>query len=171
LNVGVVNSDANGIKIQTNAELGWIIGSIPRFGTSPWPWFEQTEATDVDVLAGYWQAVPSPATLFTGTGNNDAFFSGRGPFLGATSDSYDVMIASTGFPDAYEWRKNGGAWSAPIPVSQTNTCFSFVPNPLPVTDGVIICFGSNSGHTLGISGRAWHLRQAPRQLRRPARTS
>jgi len=35
LNVGVVNSDANGIKIQTNAELGWIIGSIPRFGTSP----------------------------------------------------------------------------------------------------------------------------------------
>lgn len=145
-NIGVVNSDANGVKIQTNSELGSIIGPIPRFGTSPWPWFEQTEATDADVLAPYYAAAPAPATQFTGNGTNDAFFSGRGAFTGLITDTYDVEICSTGTPDSYCWRKNGGSWSAAIPITET-TCYGD-PRTLNVTDGVIICFSSSTGHTL-----------------------
>jgi hypothetical protein len=154
-NIGVVNSNASGIKIQTNAELGWIIGEIPRYGTSPWPWYEQTEALDAEVLAPYYYAPPAPGTLFTGTGLNNAFFSGRGVFTGSLSDTYDVKISATGAPDSYQWRKNGGAYSAPIPITATS-CYGN-SNPLTVTDGVIICFGSTTGHTLN---DMW-TRQAP----------
>ena len=155
VNVGVVASDANGIKIQTNAELGWIVGPIPRYGTSPWPWFEQTEAMSADTLLGYYQAPPAPGTKFTGSGKNDARFSGRGAFTGALSDTYDVKISAIGTPDSYQWRKNGGSYSASIPITQTFCDGN--PLTLTVTDGVIICFDSSTGHTLN---DVW-TRQAP----------
>ena len=144
-NIGVVASDADGIKLVP-AELSWIIGTIPRYGTSPWPWFEQTEAVDADVLADYWAAPPAPGALFTGTGNNDAYFSGRGPFTGLTSDSYDVKISATGSPDAYEEEKR-----RPVERSRPHNPGVLYRKSDTVTryDGVIVCFGGSSGHTLG----------------------
>lgn len=147
LNVGVVNSDANGIKIQTNAELGWIIGKIPRYGTSPWPWYDKTEAIDAEVLLPYYQAIPAPAALFTGSGLNDFFFSGRGTSSWALGDVYDVKISATGSPDSYQWRKNGGSYSSSIPITETS-CYG---NPRTIAvgaDGMIACFSNTTGHTL-----------------------
>lgn len=145
--VGIVSSDANGIKIQTNAALGWVEGLIPRFGVEPWPWFPITEALDAETLIPYFQAGPQPATICAGTcAIGGVYFSGRGPFTGALTDTYDVKVTS-GSPDSYQWRKNGGSYSSAIPISQS-FCYGN-PITLPVTDGVIICFESTTGHTTG----------------------
>ncbi len=145
-NIGVVSSDSNDIKIQTNSELAWLIGPIPRYGASPWPWFEKTEAIDADVLLPYYQARPEAATVCAGTCRGTVFFSGRGPFTGTLMDTYDVKICATGTPDSYCWRKNGGSYSSAIPITET-TCYGN-PRTLPVTDGVIICFQETTGHVL-----------------------
>ncbi len=153
VNVGVVASDANGLKIFANPDLAYVLGPLPRFGVNPWPWYDWTEADDMDALNRYWTAPPAPGTLFTGTGINDAFFTGIGPFAGLTTDTYDVKISATGNPDSYQWRKNGGAFSASLPV----TLGGLVTPDSPLTDGVVIQFNSTTGHTLNDQ---W-TRQAP----------
>jgi hypothetical protein len=155
VNVGVVASDVNGLKIFSSPELAYVLGPLPRYGVNPWPWYDWTEADDMDALYPYWTAPPAPGTLFTGTGANDAFFTGRGPFAGLVTDTYDVKISATGNPDSYQWRKNGGAFSASLPI----TLGGLLTPDSPVTDGVVIQFNSVTGHTLNDQ---WS-RQAPYQ--------
>lgn len=152
LNVGIVPSDSNGNRLPSgNALLEKMVGPGPlaRYGTSAYSWADNVDRQNNDFIGPYWQAPPAPATLFAGTGSNDMFFSGRGPFTGVLSDSYDVKISATGSPDSYQWRKNGGSWSSSIPiVLESHPCYGSVHSPPAVTDGVVACFASASGHTL-----------------------
>lgn len=154
-NIGVVNSDANGNKIETNLELGWIENSsnpgrpVPRYGSSPWPWFEYTEAADLDVIRPFWYATPMAGTTVGSiSGASNVYFSARGPFTGdQLTDVYGLKICATGTPDSYCWRKNGGSYSSAIPITEPNCVGN--PRVMPVTDGVIACFnGISTGHTL-----------------------
>ncbi len=153
VDVGVVQSDASGLKVYSDPALAYVLGPLPRYGVNPWPWYDFTEAYDMDVLYPYWTAPPAPGTLFTGSGLNDAYFTGRGPFTGAATDTYDVKISATGSPDSYQWRKNGGSYSASIPI----VAGAIGKDDSAVTDGVVIQFTATTGHTLN---DLW-TRQAP----------
>lgn len=141
LNIGIVNSDTNGIKIQTNSELGTIEGPIPRYGVSPWPWYTATDAASADTLSPYYYPPPMPNTS-TGSvsSGNYIYFSARGPFTGLVTDVYQAKMAST---TTYQWQKNGGGYSASLPLQKGaagQTGCVGTPVVMPVTDGVIICW-------------------------------
>lgn len=140
-NIGVVNSNASGVKIQSNTELGKIIGQIPRFGTSAWPWYTATYAASAEALSPYYYPPPMPNTT-TGSISSGSYiyFSARGPFTGLVTDVYQAKMAST---TTYQWQKNGGGYSASLPLQKGasgQTGCPGTPVVMPVTDGVIICW-------------------------------
>lgn len=140
-NIGVVNSNTSGVKIQSNAELGKIIGPIPRFGTSAWPWYTATYAASAEALSPYYYPPPMPNTT-TGSISSASYiyFSARGPFTGLVTDVYQAKMVST---TTYQWQKNGGGYSASLPLQKGasgQTGCPGTPVVMPVTDGVIICW-------------------------------
>lgn len=84
------------------------------------------------------QIIPSwlDAATFTGT-LDDAVFSGT--YSGAQDCVYEVEIDSTGTPDTFRWRKDTGAWTSGVEVSDLDTFLS---------EGLSVRFGSSTGHDL-----------------------
>jgi hypothetical protein len=84
-------------------------------------------------------ANPNQMGQFSGTGLNDATFSGTytGPAL--TDDTFAVIIDSTNNPNTFSWSSANGSGSN-IPISG---------GPQYLTDGISITFASTYGHTLG----------------------
>ncbi len=79
-------------------------------------------------------------TTFTGSGLNDLTPSGTWTGTDVSTDTYTIIIDSTGTPDTFEWQKNGGAFTTGVAITGA------VQIP---TDGVRIKFTSTTGHTLG----------------------
>lgn len=77
------------------------------------------------------------ATVFSGAGLNDGYFSGR--YTGSTNGSiYTVEIDGTS-PDTFKWRKDSGAWTATVAITGV---------PQLLAEGVYINFPELVGHTL-----------------------
>lgn len=72
---------------------------------------------------------------FHGTGLSDVTWGGT-PVLGSV---YTAKISSAAVPDQFQWRKDGGAWSAGINITGAAQA---------LTDGVTITFAATTGHTL-----------------------
>lgn len=82
---------------------------------------------------------PGPVIGFpqlTGTGLND--LTSGGTFSG-TTDQFDIIVTSTGTPDIFEWRLNGGSYTTGV--SMTGSAQS-------LADGVTITFAATTGHTI-----------------------
>lgn len=79
-------------------------------------------------------SVQIDGTQFMGVGLNDVTWAGT-PTLGCV---YTVKISTAAATDKFQWRKNGGSWSAEIAV--TGAAQSLV-------DGVTITFAATTGHT------------------------
>lgn len=81
----------------------------------------------------------STETAFSGTGVNDATFSGK--LLGPAT-TFTVQINGAGNPNTFQWKKGTGAFSATINVSTS---------PQILSDGISIGFGATTGHILNDS--------------------
>ncbi len=111
-------------------------------------------------------AVPA----FTGTGLNDMWEqtiqspqysdSAANPFA-----SFTVVIDGTGTPDTFKWKKNGGAFTAGIPIAgaavNTNP-FTADAAGYPLSDNIVIAFNHPTGHALNDTwvvhtGTLWHI--------------
>jgi len=90
-------------------------------------------------------AVRQETTIFTGTGLNNATVAGN-YVSGTSTATYDIKISSTGATDQWQWRKDGGSWSAGINCTTTYTAFDTVTN-VGVT-GPRIKFAAVTGHTV-----------------------
>lgn len=79
---------------------------------------------------------------FSGVGLNDATW-GLG-FTGAATAYFEVVIDSvgggTGGVDTFKWRKDGGAWTEDVDITEAEQTLS---------DGQKITFAADIGHTLG----------------------
>ncbi|MBI4458520.1 MAG: hypothetical protein HY648_00500, partial [Acidobacteria bacterium] len=76
--------------------------------------------------------------IFTGSGLND--MTSAGEFTGGASDSYTVVIDGTAIPNTFQWKKGEGSFTTGVPISGS---------PQTLSLGVIVTFGSATGHTLG----------------------
>lgn len=86
-----------------------------------------------------WSATATAAPVGT-PGLSD--FHEVGSFTGSGVHTWDVIIDSTGTPDTFKWRKDGGAWTAGV------AC-TLVGLPVTLSDGITVYFGATTGHTLG----------------------
>lgn len=82
-------------------------------------------------------SVEQPVAV-TVTGLND--ISSTGVFTGATSAQYDIEIESTGTPDQFKFRKDGGSYTTSQSCSTTGTS---------IGDGLSVKFAATTGHTVG----------------------
>jgi hypothetical protein len=124
----IVNGDAT----AGTTENQYALDIVPAFTSIPDNLMVvmNPDETNTDTLA---------ATVFTGTGINDATFSG--PYVGSTSGSqFEVVIDATG-PDTFTWRKDGGAWTTGVAITGNNTKQTLI-------EGVYVAFAQASGHTL-----------------------
>ena len=48
--VGVVATDDQGVIVQTDKDLDFILDPMTRHGVNPWPWYDITEVADADTL-------------------------------------------------------------------------------------------------------------------------
>lgn len=85
--------------------------------------------------SGSHMSVTIDGANFQGAGLNDAVWGGT-PLLGHV---YTVKISTAAATDKFQWRKDGGAWSAEI--SMTGAAQA-------LADGVTITFAATTGHTL-----------------------
>lgn len=65
LTAGVVTTDDNYVAVQSDEDYNWILGRVMLHGQSNWPWYEVTEAADVDILA---DVMNTPPTSVAGPG-------------------------------------------------------------------------------------------------------
>ena len=83
-------------------------------------------------------------TIFTGSGLNDATFSGG--FTASSAATFTAEVDGDLTLNTFKWRKNTGSWTSGVSMSIS---------PQDLSDGVKIAFGSTGGHTLGDS---WSVR-------------
>jgi len=83
------------------------------------------------------------AASFTGSGLNDC--TAGGTYTGSTNSTFDVEIDSTGTPDTFRWRKDGGSWNVGVAITGAAQTLS---------DGVTVTFGATTGHTVA---DAWEI--------------
>ena len=88
-------------------------------------------------------------TTFTGSGLDDAYFSGH--YDGTSTTNYYVRIDSTGTPDTFEWSKNNFS-------STEATGVAITGSDQTLDQGISINFGTTTGHT---SGDVWSGTAAP----------
>ena len=112
--VGAVATDANFIVTIPNVNFLYALGNLLMHGQSPWPWFEATEAADVDLMSAPFAAavneVAGPGTVTipsctpvtppgpcTGTLNN---VSSAGQIQGNTYGNVAIKGSGTNFSSA-----------------------------------------------------------------------
>lgn len=79
-------------------------------------------------------------TTFTGTGIDDAYFSGR--YTGVADAVINVTIDANGTPDTFKWRKDSGSWTTGVAITGV---------PQTITEGISVTFPRLTGHTVGDS--------------------
>ncbi len=78
-------------------------------------------------------------TGFSGTGINDALFSGT--YTGSPNPgTFAARISVSGAPDSFQWQENGGAWSGDVIITGSSQSLA---------DGISITFVNTTGHTVG----------------------
>jgi phage tail sheath gpL-like len=74
-------------------------------------------------------------------GNVDCTLSGTAAFTGSVLRKFIVEITGTGTPDTFRWSKdNGATWTTGV---------SCATGDITLTEGVVITFGSTTGHAVG----------------------
>ena len=100
--------------------------------------------------SAFGQSVTISAPVFAGAGLNDAVSGGQFRLF-PTNASYAATISATGTPDRFTWAKNGGAASAPVNIAGGTCALPALAGARgwqALADGVLICWPSNTGHTL-----------------------
>ena len=106
-------------------------GSYKRLHTDVLPFIGKNLIEFVQRITGI-----RPVT-FSGTGLNDA--TSGGTFNGTVYALYEVTIDTTGTPDTFKWRLNGGAYTTGVAITGAAQTLS---------QGVQITFAATTGHTL-----------------------
>ena len=97
----------------------------------------------------YLNVADAGATIFSGTGLNDAEFGGY--YEGAVSDIFSVRIDGTGTPDTFEWSRDEFATTEATGVAITGSSQT-------LADNINITFTATTGHTVG---DLWQVTVAP----------
>lgn len=146
------NHSVRSFRVQTSAHIGSdliVEGDLTVNGTQT-----TTSSTNVEVGAAFTylnagDTIGESGTTFTGTGLDDAFFSGH--FNGTASTTYYVRIDGTGTPDTFEWSKDNFSTTEATGVAITGAAQT-------LDSGIEIDFGATTGHT---SGDKWVGTAAP----------
>ena len=102
-------------------------------------------STNVETGAPFWylnsgDTIGEANTTFTGTGNDDAYFTGH--YNGTTaSKTYYVKIDGTGTPDTFSWSLDNFSTTEATGVAITGA-------EQTLDDGIKILFATTTGHTL-----------------------
>lgn len=152
--LGSVVSDANDIVTISNASIAQIVGPVMRYGatTGNWNWLDDRHRATIDnQIAMDQRCIVTPKAFFYGTGLNDATTSGTVQnqdctFTDGNSHTIDVVIDSTGTPDTFKWRLDGGSYTTGVAITGANQT---------ITNGVRITFAATTGHTLNAQ---WQIR-------------
>jgi hypothetical protein len=95
--------------------------------------FSPTSTLDV------YHALPSTrsSVVFTGSGLNNA--TAGGTYNGTTNSTFTIVVDSTGTPDTFKWKKDGGAYTSGVAMTGAAQT---------LTAGVTVTFATTTGHTL-----------------------
>ena len=138
------NHSVNSFRVRTSAHIGsdlQVDGDLTVLGST-------TSVSTSDVTAGApfyraneGDAIGEAGTTFTGTGLDDAFFSGH--FTGTQSTTYYVKIDSVGTPDTFAVSIDNFASTI-----LTNTAITGNKQLIHSADNIYVEFGATTGHTL-----------------------
>jgi hypothetical protein len=87
---------------------------------------------------------------FVGTGINDLAWGTA--FNGDDSAEFEVVIDSTGTPDTFKWRQNGGSWTESVDITGLAQTLD---------DGQTITFAATTGHTIDDQWAYGNLKDEP----------
>lgn len=120
----VMNPDSTNVTTMTSESTVGVTGINDLVWQGPY----------VGTTSGSVFSVQIDGTTFMGTGLNDLTFSG-----GLAGSVHTVQISTAAATDKFQWRKNGGAWSAEISIT----------GAAQVLDAdVSVTFAATTGHTL-----------------------
>ena len=138
------NHSVNSFRVRTSAHIGTdlqVDGDLTVLGS-------QTSVSTSDVTAGapFYRAnegdsIGEAGTTFSGSGLDDAFFSGH--FTGTSSTTYYVKIDSVGTPDTFAVSLDD--FSTTI---STGTAITGDKQLIHSADNIYVEFGATTGHTL-----------------------
>ena len=146
------NHSVPSFRVQTAAHIGddlIVDGDLIVNGTTT-----STSSANIGTGAAYiylnsGDTIGEANTTFTGSGLDDAYFSGH--YTGTTTTTYYVRIDSTGTPDTFEWSKDNFSTTEATGVAITGAAQT-------LDNGIEIDFGATTGHT---SGDVWSGTAAP----------
>ena len=138
------NHSVNSFRVRTDAHIGddlIVGGNLSVLGTTT-----STSTSDVTAGAPFYRANEGDAigdanTTFSGTGLDDAFFSGH--FTGTTSTTYYVKIDGTGTPDTFAVSTDN--FNTTI---STGNAITGNEQMIHSADNISVKFGATTGHTL-----------------------
>jgi len=138
------NHSVNSFRVRTDAHIGddlIVGGNLSVLGTTT-----TTSTSDVTAGAPFYRAnegdsIGEAGTTFTGSGLDDAFFSGH--FTGTTSTTYYVKIDGTGTPDTFSVSTDNFATTI-----STGTAITGSEQLIHSADNIFVKFGATTGHTL-----------------------
>ena len=138
------NHSVNSFRVRTSAHIGTdlqVDGDLTVLGS-------QTSVSTNDVTAGapFYRAnegdsIGEAGTTFSGTGLDDAFFSGH--FTGTSSTTYYLKIDSVGTPDTFAVSLDD--FSSTL---STGTAITGDKQLIHSADNIYVEFGATTGHTL-----------------------
>jgi len=112
--VGVVGTDSNYVAVAADPSLAWALGPVTLHGTSPWPWYEITEAADVDLLSSVMMTPPTETpgigTLSASTEVNKIDNQGLLTSEGAGNGGIVWTGSDTNFDQSYVGRRISIHW-------------------------------------------------------------
>lgn len=138
------NHSVNSFRVRTDAHIGddlIVGGNLSVLGTTT-----TTSTSDVTAGAPFYRAnegdsIGEAGTTFTGSGLDDAFFSGH--FTGTTPTTYYVKIDGTGTPDTFSVSIDNFATTI-----STGTAITGNEQLIHSADNIFVKFGATTGHTL-----------------------
>lgn len=135
------NHSVNSFRVRTDTHIGGdliIDGDLTVVGS-------QTVASSTNVETGApflylnsGDTIGEANTTFTGSGLDDAYFTGH--FSGTASTTYYVKIDGTGTPDTFSWSKDNFSTTEATGVAITG-------DDQTLDNGIQINFGATTGHT------------------------
>ena len=138
------NHSVNSFRVRTSAHIGsdlQVDGDLTVLGST-------TSVSTSDVTAGApfyraneGDAIGEAGTTFSGTGLDDAFFSGH--FTGTQSTTYYVKIDSVGTPDTFAVSIDNFASTI-----SSNVAITGNKQLIHSADNIYVEFGATTGHTL-----------------------
>ena len=139
------NHSVNSFRVRTSAHIGedlQVDGDLTVLGTQIIASSSNLEVGGSIQYLNAGDTIGEANTTFTGTGLDDAFYSGH--YKGTTTNlGYYLRIDATGTPDTFEWGHD------PTFATTVATGVAITGSAQLLDNGISIDFGATTGHTVG----------------------